>query len=224
MPSKTSKIFGIGLARTGTTSLLQAFRIMGYNVCMRSLLFKLDEQIGQNTAGRALELVNKYNAFANSPWPSIFREIDAAVPNAKFILTSRDEIGWLTSMATHMGASRPEFKWIYGCESIAGNEEIFLRKYRQHNQSVRDYFAERPDKLLDLDIKQLRWDSLCPFLAEPVPTVDFPLKNSSGSVREIMTRYAVPAAIGAAHVLNGARRTISRPLFRVARGEPGRKP
>lgn len=214
-----TKVFGIGFQRTSTTSLGQAFEALGYRVCNRSMVFKLDDAIGDNTLERALRYVPDHDAFKNNPWPIIYRGVDLAVPNSKFILTVRDEESWLASAKTHFsGQSRPELLWIYGHTTIDGHEKEFVERYRRHNQEVKNYFADRPNDLLVIDLTDgISWEPLCDFLGKPIPDIAFPHSNSSGSVRELFQRYSVPLA---ARVVRTAKsvHTSARRIIPILRG------
>ncbi|MGB1249592.1 MAG: sulfotransferase, partial [Candidatus Promineifilaceae bacterium] len=95
------KVFGIGLNKTGTTTLGQCAEILGYRHmgCDRSLL--ADIVLNQNL-DRAFTIIEQFNFFEDWPWPLIYREIDKQFPNSKFILTVRDnEQAWLASLKRH---------------------------------------------------------------------------------------------------------------------------
>ena len=59
----------------------------------------------------------------------------------------------------------------------SGNKAIFIERYEKHNRDVDEYFRNRPDDLLVLDISRHGWTELCSFLDKPVPNVRFPHVN-----------------------------------------------
>jgi hypothetical protein len=70
--------------------------------------------------------------------------------------------------------------WIYGVGCPEGNEDIYLNRYEQHNQEVIDYFRDRPDDLLILDLaKGDGWEQLCAFLGADIPNEPFPHANKA---------------------------------------------
>jgi len=121
----------------------------------------------------------------------VYREMDAMWPNAKFILTTRDPDRWIKSQVDHFGAkSTPMRELIYGKGRWMpfGNEAHYKATMLSHNQDVRDYFAGREGKLLELDItKGHGWDVLCPFLEIDEPSVAFPHRNNKNK-RSLVTR------------------------------------
>ena len=82
-------IFGIGLSRTGTTSLHHALELLGYRSAPSSAAL-LDDQYDR--------LLDRYDAFTDNPIPFMYRDLDARYPGSKFILTTRPLAGWLASM------------------------------------------------------------------------------------------------------------------------------
>ena len=75
------KVFGIGLSKTGTTSLSAALAILGY----RSKHFPKDEDFA------------RYDAFSDITVAMKFKTLDRFFPGSQFIYTVRDEPAWLAS-------------------------------------------------------------------------------------------------------------------------------
>jgi len=178
------KVFGIGFHKTGTTSLGEALRILGYRVTGPNGIHRtgMDHAMAMATA---LDLLPRYDAFQDNPWAELFREMDREVPGSRFVLTVRPEEAWLQSVVGHFGPrSTPMREWIYGTGhgSPLGNEDLYLDRYRQHNRDVREHFADRPHDLLEIDITRGDgWELLCPFLGLDVPDRDFPHSNSAST-------------------------------------------
>ena len=98
------KVFCIGLQKTGTTSLQYALSKLGYRVAG---VFSIDDlNHPDQMLERAISLVPQFDAFADNPWGIYFKELDRAVPEAKFILTSRDPERWYASVCQHFGDSK----------------------------------------------------------------------------------------------------------------------
>lgn len=174
------KVFCIGFHKTGTTSLETALRILGYRVTGPNGV--RDPNIAQNALFMAKNLVPRFDAFQDNPWPLLFKELDHNYPGSKYILTLRDADKWLNSLLAYSGnLSTPMREWIYGCGSPKGNENIYLNRFNQHNQEVLNYFSSRPNDLLTMNIEQGDgWEKLCPFLNKPLPNKAFPHKNKAG--------------------------------------------
>jgi len=181
MPPRPAKIFGIGLHKTGTTTLGKALQTLGYT--HRAHAPKLLPAIQRGDWRPVMRKVRKYDSFADTPWPLLFRELDERVPGAKFILTLRDPDAWYRSLANHAGErSTPMREWIYGPGngSPAGREAIYKARFAEHNAAVQAYFAGRPADLLVIDLTAApRWDELCAFLGLPVPPEPFPHYNQA---------------------------------------------
>lgn len=172
------KVFGIGFQKTGTSSLHRALEHLGYTVQGHFELTPPD--IERKIYEKAEELLPQYQAFEDTPWPLLYRYLDERAPGSRFILTVRDPDRWIRSVVSHFGPNYfPIHEWIYGCESAAGHEDVWLARYRKHNEEVREYFAARPDDLLVLDLAQGNgWEALCSFLDKPVPDIPFPMENA----------------------------------------------
>lgn len=179
----TAKVFCIGFHKTGTTSLTVALRALGYRVTGPNGID--DPDIASNVLPMAYALVEQYDAFQDNPWPIIYRDLDRQYPGSRFILTLRNTDSWMTSQLKHFGRRETQMrKWIYGVGCPEGNEAVYRKTFEAHNREVLDYFSERPDDLLVLDLaKGDGWEKLCPFLGKPVPAMPFPHANK-GSDRE----------------------------------------
>lgn len=173
----SSKVFCIGFHKTGTKSIGHALTILGYRVL--GLTAAMDPDISQTALHIAKQKITEYDAFQDNPWPILYKELDNLCPDSKFILTLRNEHGWMNSVISHFGKkSTPMREWIYGAGDPEGNEEIYLRRYQQHNVEVMQYFRNRPHDLLVLPLDNFSWDPLCQFLNKPVPTTPFPRLNT----------------------------------------------
>jgi 3'-phosphoadenosine 5'-phosphosulfate (PAPS) 3'-phosphatase len=182
MNSSQSKIFCIGLSKTGTTSLARALEISGYKT--RDYL-----GIARYSAGDLcsinLDEINSNDAFTDTPIPSFYKILDLEYPNSKFILTIRDMDGWLKSCKKQFTqkqadkqntASNLLFMDLYGCTVF--NEQKFRCGHENFINDVLHYFKDRPQDLLILDIAaEEGWEKLSPFLGRPIPETPFPKSN-----------------------------------------------
>ncbi len=174
-----TNIFCIGFHKTGTTSLAVALKALGYRVTGPNGVN--DPNIENNVLSMAYKLVEKYDAFQDNPWPIIYKELDAKYPGNKFILTLRSPDTWIKSQVMHFGCKHtPMRKWIYGVGCPEGNEDIYIKRFEDHNKEVLDYFKNRPKDLLVMDLAQGDgWDKLCPFLGVEIPNLPFPHANKA---------------------------------------------
>ena len=102
-----------------------------------------------------------------------FRELDQQYPGSRFILNTRDIEKWIRS--------RMEFLHLdyYFCshgddvhDSHFELEKCWRNHWHTHLESVREYFSERPEKLLEFDIEKDRQDKIISFF------VDYDLDSS----------------------------------------------
>ncbi len=121
---KLRKVFGIGFHKTGTTSLAEAMRMLGYRVTGPDWIHTSD--IAGTVQRRALRRARKFDAVQDNPWPLLFRELDEAFPDSLFVLTVRETDEWLRSLLQHAGSeSTPMRRWIYGVGSPVGHEDLY---------------------------------------------------------------------------------------------------
>ena len=108
-----SLIVGVGFQKTGTSSLRDALRTLGYRVGDNNHQVLWPYLHGN--MGRVLRKLQQFDAVEDNPWPLMYKDLDALVPGSKFILTVRDPERWFESVARHIGDLRdPMHEWIYG--------------------------------------------------------------------------------------------------------------
>jgi Sulfotransferase domain/N-terminal domain of galactosyltransferase len=181
-----TRIFGIGMHKTGTTSLHHALQILGYDSAHWENAHWAKAIWEEMTTWGKSHTIEKNYAISDLPIALLYKELDKAYPGSKFILTVRDEANWIDSIKKHWDANTNPFRkqWnhdpfthrvhkeLYGQKGF--NAEIFLNRYRKHNQDVMDYFVTRED-LLVLNVDQGEgFRELCKFLNTPMPKVRYP--------------------------------------------------
>jgi hypothetical protein len=192
MTQYDGKIFGIGFYKTGTTSLFEALRILGYDTVNGDAPGSYPGAddgatlIRQIDAGDyRLPTLEMFEAFTDNPYFRIWREIHAMYPEAKYILTVRDEEPWIASCTRFYRNRRirPMRAWMFGPHADPSRDEesrqAWLAAYREHNRAVREFFATRPDQFLELDPTRERgWERLCSFLGASIPAQPWPHANA----------------------------------------------
>jgi len=176
------KIFGIGLSKTGTTSLAHGLAILGFKTKDYP---GLSHYSSGDLASVDADLIDQYDALTDTPIPSFYRELDAKYPDAKFILTVRDKEGWLKSCKKQFTqkladkqneAHNSLFMDLYGCTVY--DEAKFSKGYDDFVSGVRAYFKDRRGKLLIMNVVAGDgWEALCPFLDRSTPDIPFPKAN-----------------------------------------------
>lgn len=135
-----NKVFGIGLSRTGTSSLNEALKILGYNsvhfpIIMKNSSTKARTRYRLNKWAKELgatkplisNFLNKtenqlifekpnstdFDAMTDLSTARFYPQLDAQFPNSKFILTVRNEADWLKSCSRFFAEGRHQFfKWM----------------------------------------------------------------------------------------------------------------
>ena len=173
------KVFCIGFHKTGTKSLGEALRMLGYRVTGPN--GTREQDIGTQALAMALASATEFDAFNDMPWPILYKELDAVFPGSKFILTVRATNQWIDSVVGHFGGEEtPMREWVYRVGAPLGNEDRYMARYEQHIKEVREYFRDRED-LLEMNIEEGDgWTKLGEFLRLPTPDAPFPHENRRG--------------------------------------------
>jgi hypothetical protein len=175
-----SKVFGIGAARTGTSSLGRALVLLGFRHT------SWDPQLWDSFERKDHEAIfavgERFDSFEDGPWNGrdFYRALDRRFPGSKFVLTVRDPDSWSRSHERHFSADGArKIVERYRIADYASRRDELLRDYLARNEEVRSYFADRPDDLLVLDVVGGQgWGRLCPFLGLKAPTRPFPHLNA----------------------------------------------
>jgi hypothetical protein len=204
IPAPALQVIGTGFGRTGTASLREALNRLGLGPCdhmhenfdhpERFALW--DEALRRKCSGEPIDwrpLLAGFQAIVDWPGAYFWRELTAAHPRAKVILTVRDPARWYDSiqatifpfldiLAAEGGPWMPgdvirthTFADRFG--DRAHCQAVFVR----HNQAVREAIA--PERLLVFDVKE-GWEPLCAFLGVPVPDDEpFPRVNDTAEFK-----------------------------------------
>lgn len=203
------KILGAGLSKTGTSSLHQALQILGYTALHYDTTRLNDILDGSNTQPDFCRY-DDYDAVTDLPAAYFYRELLAAYPECKVILTIRDVDDWWKSAVHHFNVRFPVPKprRLYQILDILGikkwpgmppfREDKFLtslRNYVYGSITATEFLYKKryqehnaavqatvpPQQLLVMNIIQGDgWETLCPFLHMPIPDVPFPHENKGG--------------------------------------------
>lgn len=181
---KSRKIFGVGTLKTGTTSLGSALEVLGFKHTHGNREYLL-KQVQLGNLAKVFRWADRHESFEDWPWPLIYQELDARYPNSQFILTTRaNENDWLKSIVRHSERFGPSLgrRLFFGYKMPQKHEAHYLERYHQHNQQVRDYFKDKPGKLLEVCWENGdTWTKLCSFLDVAVPDEPFPKVNTAAN-------------------------------------------
>lgn len=188
------KVFGIGLNKTGTSSLGAAGALMGLSVkTWDAALFA--ETIVEGRRDTLWQVIETFDLFNDFPYPLLYKEIDARYPGAKFVLTRRAcSEAWLVSVKAHAMRARPSshtHKIVYGVQYPHRREQTFLDYYARHNSDARAYFAKRPGDFLEICWEEETGLSrLAAFLGLDAPAAPLPRANARAKKFVNPLRYA----------------------------------
>lgn len=179
------QIVGAGLSKTGTMSLRHALTILGYETLHNDMV-RLNEIVSGSVTNKNFRVYDDIDAVVDLPSSWFFEELLEAYPDAKCILTLRDEDAWWRSVHAHFTKIFPlesrdvdPVRWDIRClayGSASPQENLYRKRYRDHNARVRSVVP--PDRLLVMNIVDGEgWDSLCKFLGHKKPSRPFPHGN-----------------------------------------------
>ncbi|MCI0416751.1 hypothetical protein L0222_28610 [bacterium] len=178
-----SKIFGIGLSRSGTSSLTEALRILGYTAIH---------------SPTTLQQIRKHQAATDAVIADNFERLDHFFPGSKYIYTIRSRDAWLDSCEKFWLLMKDQFdnsflltelhKHLYGTDRF--DRKLFAEAYERHSARVELFFKHRNHDLLILkvDILKDKWSPLCEFLSRPAPAHEFPRSHGMQLIETCLRR------------------------------------
>ena len=194
---KTMQVIGAGVGRTGTYSLKLALNQLGLGPChhMEEVLFNMPAQVPLWDA--ALDghadwdaIFEGYVSTVDWPTAGFFRELGAAFPTAKFVLTVRSPESWADSfsatiytfLAGRHQAPAEMRDWLAMAAGVIAktgfpeglDQAGMMRAFNAHNDAVKATIPA--DRLLVYQVRD-GWEPLCAFLGVPVPGAPFPRSN-----------------------------------------------
>lgn len=175
-----SKIFCIGLNKTGTISLHHALQTLGY----RSLHWggpSVNDRILESLAeGRPLlESVPDYDAYSDiAVLSKRFATLDVQYPGSRYILTTRPVDAWIESRRAHVERNQARAATgEYTGDFLVVDPDAWRTEWDAHHAAVERYFAERDDLLVLRITEGDGYDALCPFLGIDRPDDPFPWQH-----------------------------------------------
>lgn len=199
------KIFCVGRNKTGTTSLVSAMKTMGYSIGNQRLAELQMKSWAQRDFRQLISYCKTAEFFQDIPFslPYTFQAMDMFFPGSKFILTIRDAEDWHKSMIDFH--SKPDVHgekarslnalkeaeycykgFAYDTKALVYDlpsddpydKETLISHFHFHNRMVKDYFRNRKDDLLVLNVSDPNaYKELCLFLGKPCQADGFPWEN-----------------------------------------------
>ena len=167
--NNNNKIFGIGLPRTGTSSLSSAIQKLGFSVWHAPPL--LNDKYLHN-------FISNFDAITDIFTTSNINyiELHKLYPNAKFILTVRNIKSWGKSLVKYNKMNSVS-RLFPGYSKMVDNEYILNNEYYQkYNQDVINYFNQQNSQnLLVLNLEDPnKMEKLSSFLNKKVDNLEYP--------------------------------------------------
>jgi hypothetical protein len=181
------RVFGVGLPRTGTTTLGKCLEILGYRLA--EFDFAALEAYAAGNLQHVFATSDQFEAFEDYPWFLLYEEFEARYPDSLYILTTRkDSATWLKSTLGHEKRLEHDLRVpfikrftlsFYDAQGV--DCKRLENIYDFHNRSVREFFSAKQDRLLTVCWEDGDgWCELCAFLDLPVPqNRPFPHENAS---------------------------------------------
>ncbi|XP_028515681.1 uncharacterized protein LOC110241704 isoform X3 [Exaiptasia diaphana] len=199
------KFICAGLPKTGTKSIAHALRILGFKVWDfdEQILYYMDEWLDFFQHGKPLDFYSMFkdvDAVVDLPSSFFFEEIMEAFPDAKVILSERDEESWAKSLKNQYDMLEksykkkiriffPQFRRFLGIllnyrmaalgVVWATCPHIYRKRYRWHNDRVKSVVPK--EKLLLYRVEH-GWKPLCEFTGKTIPDQPFPYLNVKGQI------------------------------------------
>jgi len=188
--TNSTKIFGVGLNKTGTSSLKLALEILGFSPAVSQAAIAraglVHSVLVDDDYERALAWAEDYRVFEDRPWNvgDMYRRLDERFSDARFVLTVRDEESWWRSLERWLTVVKPWAlpRYLAHLRIPDLSHEAAIESFRRYNAEVVAYFRIRdPQRLLVMDFAEGDgWDEMCAFLACPRPDISFPHTNRQG--------------------------------------------
>jgi len=191
----TLSVIGAGLGRTGTLSLKHALEAIGLGPCYHMVeVFKNPdapnwwyEAAVEPAKADWARIFKGYNSTVDWPNATFYKELAAAYPDAKVILTERDPDEWFESTQATIFAEREGMdsnapfprmiaKVIFELfDGRMHDRDKLISVYKAHNAEVRAVIPA--ERLLVYHVAD-GWAPLCDFLGVPAPQGETPKVNS----------------------------------------------
>jgi len=210
------KIIGVGLGRTGTLSTQHALNELGYNCYhMMEVMKKYNRshldfwlKIAESPEGTPHnwdKVFQNYDATVDYPGTCVWKDLVAAYPDAKVILTHHPKgtEGWYKSnMETiyrnekmwelkilgliippvrKMKNMASKLVWGRFMKGTMEDKTAAINRYHEHTQEVKSQIP--PGKLLIFSVDQ-GWAPLCEFLGKEIPQTAFPRANDKATMQK----------------------------------------
>ncbi len=205
------KVIGAGFGRTGTLSLKLALEELGLGPCYHMIEVNAHREhdalwlaLARSEASDWRPMLQGYASTVDWPTTYVWKELAAANPQAKIILTLRDPDAWYASAAATIFARMIEFETLRA-EALRSDPAAIDEARRRHMEMINTLIVENTfggslDKdnaiaVFNAHNEEVRrsvprekllvyksgdgWEPLCAFLDMPVPSAPYPKVNTT---------------------------------------------
>lgn len=194
-------VVGIGMPRTGTTTLKTALEILGLGDGYHLSVIINNPEHCNLWAEAALNpdsvdlgaILCGYGHASDTPVLYFYEQLMHRFPHTKFILTRRDPEQWYRSISKTIMNGEPETPELARMLQVLRGDSLTskasaLQHMREHEERVLRTIPA--DRLLVYQVTE-GWEPLCTFLGRPKPAVAFPHVNDAASFHETYNVYNV---------------------------------
>jgi len=166
-PKTDPKVFCVGFIKTGTKSVAQLLKQLGYSHLSFNPYVNRDFQ--NDNFETLLQYSDKFDSFDDVPWNNekLIPLLDQKYPGSKFIYLKRDEQEWLNSFKN----------WTKYLTDNEIDVDQWLNKFKAHRSFVENYFEGR-EEVIYIDVKnKTDLKRLLDFLGKNSSLTEFPHVN-----------------------------------------------
>lgn len=206
------QVIGAGVGRTGTHSLKLAISQLGLGPChhMEEVVRNMPSQLplwmdALNGRPDWKAIYAGYGSAVDWPTARYFRELYAAFPSAKFVLTHRTPETWAESFSATIytllnapDAPAAMHDWLEWAGAVIGqggfprglDADGLKRAFIAHNETVKAAIPR--EQLLVYQVSE-GWAPLCAFLGVAQPSEPFPRTNNRSEFWDLVSQAAPPS-------------------------------
>ena len=213
----TLQIIGAGFGRTGTLSTFTALNELGFPCYHMIEVLKNEENKSHLDFWRTVansqpgtqhdwnQVFSKYTAALDNPACCVWKELLAAYPGVKVVLTLHPKgaeawyestidtiyftekmwqfkvLEWFTPFGRKFGDMSRKLIWQHSHKDTMPDRDKAVAHYHQHIEDVKATVP--PEQLLIFSADQ-GWEPLCKFLGVPVPESKFPNVNDRKEIKK----------------------------------------
>jgi len=215
----TLEVIGVGYGRTGTMSTYTALKELGFP-CYHMIEVIMNKEnashldfwrkVANSAPGTKQDwnsVLGNYTAAVDNPTCCVWRELMAAYPDAKVLLTLHPRgaeawyestidtiyftenvwqfkvLEWFTPFGRKFGDMSRKLIWQRNHKDTMGDKAKAIAEYEAH---IADVKASVPkDKLLVFTVSE-GWAPLCKFLGVKVPKTPFPNVNDRAEIKKVI--------------------------------------